>query len=224
MCFWANISLVPFTQVVWTGVDESVPYVKGWLSNGKASLWGHVSSITLPSDIIVTTLLDEKKRNYGDYGMEESCEKSLLSFWCKEAIPACHSLLLLNAMIVLSQMKTGITRREVAGECCIKRHMVGVGGGAGEHLYFHYSIFSLLIKCFVTRISKLLNGCTEINWLPLRIKIALIHHEFDSCAPKCKTNTEAILLYITKRALKVQNKGWASEIPAALGCCWIAFP
>lgn len=61
MYFWANISLVPFTQVVWTGMYESVPYVKGWLSNGKESLWGHVSSITLPSDIIVTTLLEEKK-------------------------------------------------------------------------------------------------------------------------------------------------------------------
>lgn len=64
--------------------------------------------------------------------MEESCEKSPLSFWCKEAIPSCHSLLLLNAMFVHSQMKTGITQREVAGECCIKRHMVGVGGGQGN--------------------------------------------------------------------------------------------
>lgn len=60
MCFGANISLMPFIQVLWTGVDESVPYVKGWLSNGKAALWGYVTSITLPSDIIAKPLLEKK--------------------------------------------------------------------------------------------------------------------------------------------------------------------
>lgn len=58
--FWTNISLMPFTQMLWTGVDESMPYVEGWLSNGKAALWGNVPSIALPSDIVATPLLEKK--------------------------------------------------------------------------------------------------------------------------------------------------------------------
>lgn len=60
MCCWANISLMPFTQALWIGMDESVPYVKGWLSNGKAALRGNIPSITLPSDVIATPLLEKK--------------------------------------------------------------------------------------------------------------------------------------------------------------------
>lgn len=112
----------------------------------------------LYSDTITTTML-KKKRKYGNGGMEESHEKGPISFLFVgktfSVLRAWKWLLSLSLTaydkcnFVLFQMKMSIIRREGAGEYFIRRCSIRVVG-AGGHLYLYYSLFSLIIKCFVT--------------------------------------------------------------------------
>lgn len=91
--------------------------------------------------------------------MDESHEKGLVPFLFVgktfSMLPAWKWLLSLTPTaydkcnFVRFQIKMSIIRREGAGEYFIRRRLIRVVG-AGGHLYLYYSLFSLIIKCFVT--------------------------------------------------------------------------